>query len=95
MIFNVGSPTYIKCTFANDDYAPVSGLLGTNKAWEDLQGGKIAIGYVGSGQCTAYTSSSYATVDTSADIVAVANIRGLNLTKYDLMMSYEGMNVTP
>lgn len=92
MIMNVGtSPVYVKCTFANSSYAPVSGALATYKAWENLQRGNIAAGYVGSGICTAYTSSSYTTVATDAKIVGVANVRGLG-SNYDLMMSYEGLN---
>ncbi len=96
MILNVGSnPTYVKCTFANTTYTAQSGALGSYKAWEDLQRGKIAPSYVGSGECTAYTNSSYTTVDTSAKIVGVVNIRGTGTGLFDLMMSYEGINVTP
>ncbi|GIV64256.1 MAG: hypothetical protein KatS3mg083_635 [Candidatus Dojkabacteria bacterium] len=96
MIFNVGSsPTYVKCTFTNTSYTAQSGALAPLKAWEDLQRGKIASSYVGSGECTAYTNSSYTTIDTSARIVGVVNIRGTGTGLFDLMMSYEGINVTP
>jgi hypothetical protein len=96
MIMNVGAgPTYVKCTFANTGYAPVSGVLNSYKAWEDLQRGKIAVGYVGSGECTAYTNGTYTTIDTNAKIVGVVNVRGTGTGLYDLMMTYEGMNVTP
>lgn len=96
MVMNVSNHTvYVKCTFANTSYAPTSGPLPSYKAWEDLQRDKISSGYVGSGQCTAYTNSSYTTVDNTAKIVAVANIRGTGTGLFDLMMSYEGINVTP
>lgn len=96
MILNVGSnTTYVKCKFANTTYTAQSGALGSYKAWEDLQRGKISPSYVGSGECTAYTNSNYTTVDTSAKIVGVVNIRGTGSGLYDLMMSYEGINVTP
>ena len=96
MILNVGSnTTYVKCTFANTTYTAQSGALGSYKAWEDLQRGKISSSYVGSGECTAYTNSSYTNVDTSAKIVGVVNIRGTGSGLFDLMMSYEGINVTP
>lgn len=96
MILNVGSnTTYVKCTFANTTYTAQSGALGSYKAWEDLQRGKISPSYVGSGECTAYTNSSYTNVDTSAKIVGVVNIRGTGSGLFDLMMSYEGINVTP
>lgn len=96
MLMNVSDHTvYVKCTFANSTYAPESGPIDSYKAWENLQRGNISAGYVGSGQCTAYTDSSYNTVDSSAKIVAVVNIRGTGTGLYDLMMSYEGLNVTP
>lgn len=94
-VFNLSpQSTYVKCTFANATYAPTSGELGSFKAWEDLQGGKIRQSYVGSGECTAYTSNTYTTVDTAAKIVAVVNVRGMGTGLFDLMMSYEGVNVT-
>ncbi len=96
-VMNVGSTTvYLKCTFsgtAGANYSPVSGALPPYGVWEDLQRGKIANRYVGSGQCTAYTDSSYSTVDTSAQIIAVVNERGYNVG--DVMMSYEAVNVVP
>jgi|GEM_PF-2476436 len=95
MIFNAGSTNvFVKCTFANTSYTSVSGSLGPNRAWENLHRGNIAQGYVGSGECTAYTTSSYTTVDTSARILGVANVRGTG-TSFDLMMSYEGVNTAP
>lgn len=95
MVMNVGdSDTYVKCGFANSSYRPTSGAIAPLKSWEDLERGHIGTSYVGSGQCTAYTDDTYTTVDTSAKIVAVVNIRGTG-NNYDLMMSYEGMNVTP
>jgi hypothetical protein len=96
MIMNVGTgSTYVKCTFANTSYTARSGQLNSFRAWEDLQRGKIAPSYVGSGECTAYTNSNYNVIDTAAKIVGVANIRGTGAGLYDLMMSYEGMNATP
>lgn len=92
MVMNVGdSPTYVKCEFANSNYKPTSGQLAPLKSWENFQRGNIAPGYVGSGFCTAYTDNSYNTVDSSAKIVAVVNIRGYG-NNHDLMMSYEGLN---
>jgi len=92
MIMNVGpSSVYVKCTFANSAYSPVSGLLAVNKSWENLQRGNIASSYVGSGVCTAYTDNTYTTIATGAKIVGVANVRGLG-ANFDLMMSYEGIN---
>jgi len=96
MVMNVGSgSTYVKCTFANTSYTATSGELLSYKAWENLQRDKIAPGYVGSGECTAYTSSAYTTIDTNAKIVAVVNIRGTGTGLFDLMMTYEGLNVQP
>jgi hypothetical protein len=96
-VMNVGTSTvYLKCTFsgtAGANYSPVSGALPPNGVWEDLQRGKIADRYVGSGQCTAYTSSTYSTIDTSAQIIAIVNERGYNVG--DVMMSYEAVNITP
>jgi hypothetical protein len=95
MIFNAGTGNvYVKCTFANTSYTATSGVLGPNRAWEDLQRGKISAGYVGSGECTAYTNSSYNVVATTARILGVANVRGTG-DSFDLMMSYEGVNTAP
>jgi len=95
MVMNVGGDTtFVKCTFANSSYSPESSALDSYSAWENLQRGNIAAGYVGSGECTAYTDATYTTIDTAAKIVAVVNVRGTG-NNYDLMMSYEGMNVAP
>jgi hypothetical protein len=97
MIMNVGtSSTFVKCTFANSAYAPTSGAtaLGSYKAWENFQEGNIALPYVGAGECTAYTTNAFTTIDTGAKIVGVVNIRGKGVGYYDLFMTYEGMNVT-
>jgi hypothetical protein len=94
MIMNLTNHSvYVKCTFANASYAPSSGELASYKTWENLQRGQINSGYVGSGECTAYTSNTYATIDTTAKIVAVVNVRGTGTGLYDLMMSYEGIGV--
>jgi hypothetical protein len=96
MVMNVsGHTVYVKCTFANSPYSPTSGALNDYKSWENLERGQIAPSYVGSGQCTAYTNTNYNVVDTNAKIVAAVNIRGLGVGLYDLMMSYDGINVTP
>lgn len=96
MVMNVGTgSTFVKCTFANSTVTANSGELATYKAWEHLQRGVIKAGYVGSGECTAYTDNTYSTVDTEAKIVAVVNVRGTGTGLFDLMMSYEGMNVIP
>jgi hypothetical protein len=96
MVFNAGAAaTFVKCSFASSSYAPTSGSLAINRAWENLQRGNIAASYVGSGQCTAYTDATYATVDSAAKLVAVVNVRGTGVGLYDLMMSYEAINVTP
>lgn len=98
MVMNVsGHGVFVKCTFANTAVTANSGAtaLGDYKSWENLQRGTIAAGYVGSGECTAYTSAAFTTVDTTAKIVAVVNIRGLGVGLYDLMMSYNAINVTP
>lgn len=94
MVMNVGSSaTFVKCSFTNSSYAPTSDSLSPLKSWEDLERGNIATNYVGSGQCTAYTDNTYTTIDTNAKIVAVVNVRGTG-SNYDLMMSYEAMNVS-
>lgn len=96
MVMNVGSAsTFVKCTFANTTVTAESGEIASYKAWESLQRGLISEKYVGSGECTAYTDNTYTTVDTAAKIVAVVNVRGTGVGLFDLMMSYEGMNVVP
>jgi hypothetical protein len=96
-VMNVGDTTvYIKCSFsgtAGAAYTPTSGALAPNGVWENLQRGNIADRYVGSGQCTAYTDNTYATVDSAAKLIAVVNERGFNTG--DVMMSYEAVNVVP
>jgi len=96
MVMNVSDhAVFVQCKFANSAYTPTSGSLASYKSWENLQRGNIAVSYVGSGQCTAYTTSAYSVIDTNAKIVAVVNIRGTGTGLFDLMMSYDGINVTP
>lgn len=95
-VMNAGTaPTFVKCTFANTAYTVKFGQIAPLGVKEDLQRGKIAPSYVGSGECTAYTDASYTTIDSSARILAVVNVRGMGQGLFDLMMSYEGINVNP
>jgi len=95
-VMNVGStPTYIKCTFANTTRTKEFGQVGSYAVVEDLQRDQIAPSYVGSAECTAYSDATYTTIDASAKIVGVANVRGTGVGLYDLMMSYEALNTQP
>lgn len=94
-VMNAGTAaTYVKCTFANTAYTVQFGQIAPNGVKEDLQRGKIAPSYVGSGECTAYTSAAYTTIDTAAKLLAVVNVRGMGVGQNDLMMSYEGINIS-
>lgn len=81
-VMNVGTTTTtVTCTFTGTSYS-VSGSLNPGQALTDLQGGKIANGYVGSGTCTASGSGK---------IVAVVNELGPSSTS-DQLLVYEGIN---
>lgn len=77
---NVGDvATPVTCTFTDSSYT-VSGTLQPGEALNDLQNGKIADNYAGSGTCTASASG--------AKIVAVVN--ELGSTTADNLLVYEG-----
>lgn len=81
-VMNVGSSsTTVSCTFTGTSYN-VSGTLNPGQALTDLQNGKIANGYIGSGTCTASGSGK---------IVAVVNELGPSSTS-DQLLVYEGIN---
>lgn len=81
-IMNVGSTsTTVNCTFTGSTYT-VSGSLNPGQALNALQLDQIAIGYVGSGTCTA---------GTGAQIVGVVNELGSSTTS-DQLLTYEGVN---
>ncbi len=70
-VMNVGTTsTTVTCTFTGTSYT-VTGTLNQGQALTDLQSGKIANGYVGSGTCTASGSGK---------IVAVVNELGPSST---------------
>ncbi len=92
-VMNVGGgTTFVKCAFTSTAYT-VSGELEVGEALTPNLSGAIAVNYVGSGTCIAYTDATYATVDTAARIVAVVNRTGR--TTADRFGVYEGINVQP
>jgi hypothetical protein len=79
---NVGSDsTDVECTFTDSTYT-VSATLGAGEALNDLQGDKIAVGYVGSAVCVASGG-------TDNMIVGVVNELG---PSGDAFLVYEGIN---
>lgn len=95
-IMNVGSlPTNIKCVFQGTSYT-YTATLASGEVVTENQYLKIADNYLGSGSCTAYTSTAYTTPDTSAKLVAVVNqVTSLVTNTYDTLMIYEAINTTP
>ncbi len=92
-IMNVGSAnTYVKCSYQNQSYESVLGLLEPYGVNEDLPRYDLDANYSGAGVCTAYTDATYTTIDSSAQIIGVVNTRGHG-DNNDLMMTYEGINV--
>ena len=92
-IMNVGSTnTYVKCVYTNATYESVLGLLEPYGVDEDLPRYGLPQNYSGAGVCTAYTDSTYSTIDAAARIVGVVNTRGHG-DNNDLMMTYEAINV--
>jgi hypothetical protein len=95
-VMNVGtSATFVRCTFTNSSVVQDTGTTGlaANAAMVRGQSGAISTNYVGAATCKAYTSSSYATVDTSAKLVGVINQIGTGTG--DLLLVSEGANVVP
>jgi hypothetical protein len=79
---NVGSDsTTVNCTFTDSTYT-VSATLDAGEALSDLQGDKIASGYVGSATCVASGG-------TDNLIVGVVNELG---PSGDAFLVYEGIN---
>jgi len=98
-VMNVGAAsTWVKCTLsgaAAAAYTP-SGQLAVGAALTPNQAGAIALKYVGSGQCTAYTDNTYTVVDNAAKLVAVVNEKGnTSNPAADRFLVYEGINVVP
>jgi hypothetical protein len=97
-VMNVGgASTWVKCTLtgaAAAAYTP-SGQLAAGAALTPNQASAIGVKYVGSGQCTAYTDSTYATVDNAAKLVAIVNEKGITSPAADRFLVYEGINVAP
>jgi hypothetical protein len=84
---NVGTlSTNVTCTFTNSGLVVGPVPLSPLQALNHLQYGKIASGYVGAGTCTASGGD--------AKIIGVLNEDRIGGTT-DLMMTYEGINVTP
>jgi hypothetical protein len=84
---NVGTlATNVTCTFTNSGYTIGPENLPAGQALNRLQYGAIANGYVGSATCTASGGD--------AKIIGVVNEDRLGYTT-DLLMTYEGVNVTP
>lgn len=82
-VMNVGSTsTTVTCTFTGTSYS-VSATLAPGQALTDIQNGKIADRYVGSGTCVASGGGK---------IVAVVNELGPSGTA-DQLLVYEGINV--
>jgi len=81
-VMNVGSTaTTVTCTFTGTSYT-VSANLQPGQALTDIQNGKIASGYVGSGSCVASGGGK---------IVGVVNELGPSSTA-DQLLVYEGVN---
>jgi hypothetical protein len=82
-IQNVGSDsTDVDCTFTNSSYT-VSATLAAGAALNDLQGDKIAAGYVGSATCVASGGT---------DNLIVGVVNELASSTSDLFLVYEGIN---
>ncbi len=82
-IQNVGTAaTTVSCTFTNNAYTVPATTLQPDQALADLQSGKLANGYVGSGTCTAAAGGQ---------IVGVVNELGANAAA-DQLLVYEGVS---
>jgi len=94
-VMNVGtSPVYVKCEYLNDDYASELGEIEVNGVREDLPRYDLPDNYTGGAICTAYSDAEYSTIDYTAKIIGMVNTRGFGGEGfYDLMMTYEAVNV--
>jgi hypothetical protein len=96
-VMNLGAAaTNIKCTFAGNKattYEAKSGVGGVlqNAALVDQQLNKLALDFVGSATCKAYSDAAFTTYDPNAKLVGVVNELGV-LTS-DNMLVYEGINI--
>jgi len=83
-IMNVGTtPTTVTCTYSSSAVTATSGLLQPGSAFTELNSGKIADHYVGSGTCTA---------SGGGQIVGVVNELGSSATA-DQFLVYEGISI--
>lgn len=93
-VMNVGTKTtYVKCTFAGSTYK-VQKSLAAMASFVDLQGTKLGAGKTSAADCKAYTSSAYSTVDPSAKIIGVVNVRA-KAGQGDYLYTYEAINAKP
>lgn len=90
-----GATTNVRCTFQGTAYT-FTATIAAGEGVTDNQTNKIALNYLGSGSCTAYTSTAYTTVDTGAKLVGIVNqATSLPTNLLDTLMIYEAINVTP
>ncbi len=83
-VMNVGTTsTTVICTFSGTSYTINTGSLAPGQAYNAIQNGQIAPGYVGSATCIAANSSD--------KIVAVVNEVN-NVATGDRLLVYEGIN---
>ncbi len=95
-LINLGpSTTYVKCTFQGTSYT-FTAAIASGDVVSDNQYNKIAANYLGSGSCTAYTSTAYTTVDSTARLVGVVNqVTSMTSNLLDTLMIYEAISATP
>jgi hypothetical protein len=83
-VMNVGTAaTTVTCTFSGTSYTINTGSLAPGQAYNAIQNGQIASGYVGSATCTAANAGD--------KIVAVVNEVN-NVATGDRLLVYEGIN---
>jgi len=83
-VMNVGgAATTVTCTFSGTSYTINTGSLASGQAYNAIQNGQIASGYVGSATCTAANSGD--------KIVAVVNELN-SVAAGDNLLVYEGIN---
>jgi hypothetical protein len=95
---NIGvGATNIKCditgSVAGTPYTYTASLAGVApySSLIDVQGGKIAAGFVGSATCKAYSDAGFTTADPAGKLVAIVN--ELGRTDKDRFLVNEGINI--